>query len=564
VTRGLPQGPRGPVNAAAGLVSLSFLGAALKRRRRLWITMAVVGLVFGASIYVFAPPSHQASTSLILTYPATEDSADAIQTDVALAQTRAVAGKVVHDLGLRESTTQLLSSYTVVDETDQIMTITVSARSSGAAVREANALAAAFLQVRAAGIRRQQQLFTQSVSQQIRTAQDAVDADNAALARLQAKPASAQRQKQVTAMQAELARDESMVIGLQDTATVTPAATEQQIRDSYVYDTAAPVPQSRLRVPLQYTVAGLLLGLVVGVGLVLVEALVSDRLRRRDDVARALAAPVELSVGRVRAGRFAVWDHLVARRAGRRERDMERIVVYLGSLVPDGAGRAPGLAVVPVGKPAAAALAVVRLAVSCAQRGVRVMVADLDEGRPVARLLGDTSAGVRTVSFGGQPLILAVPDQIFPIGPLHPQAAVAQPTLASAYASAELLLTLATADPALGLDNLPTWASRAVVMVTAGECSAARIHAAGEVIRLSGTQLISAILLDADTTDDSISLWPLPESDVAQRQAADLAAGQSAALELDGADEILSAMVGAELATEASDLVPPQGARRRK
>ncbi|HXW87615.1 MAG TPA: hypothetical protein VEJ42_05095, partial [Streptosporangiaceae bacterium] len=261
-----------------------------------------MGLVFGASIYVFAPPSHQASTSLILTYPATEDSADAIQTDVALAQTRAVAGKVVHDLGLRESTTQLLSSYTVVDETDQIMTITVSARSSGAAVREANALAAAFLQVRAAGIRRQQQLFTQSVSQQIRTAQDAVDADNAALARLQAKPASAQRQKQVTAMQAELARDESMVIGLQDTATVTPAATEQQIRDSYVYDTAAPVPQSRLRVPLQYTVAGLLLGLVVGVGLVLVEALVSDRLRRRDDVARALAAPVELSVGRVRAG----------------------------------------------------------------------------------------------------------------------------------------------------------------------------------------------------------------------------------------------------------------------
>ena len=42
------------------------------------------------------------------------------------------------------------------------------------------------------------------------------------------------------------------------------------------------------------------MGLVLGLGIVIVRALVSDRLRRRDDVAHALGAPVNLSVGSVR------------------------------------------------------------------------------------------------------------------------------------------------------------------------------------------------------------------------------------------------------------------------
>jgi hypothetical protein len=279
---------------------------------------------------------------------------------------------------------------------------------------------------------------------------------------------------------------------------------DQVVSGSQIVGPTALLPRSKLASPIAYPAIGLLLGLLVGLGIVLVGALVSDRLRRRDDIARALGAPVELSVGRVRRAGRLTRRELAGRRAGRRERDVRRIVAYLESVIADGTGRAPGLAVIPVGKPRVAALAVVRLAVACAQRGIPVMIADLGEGRPVARLVGDSSPGVRAVTVGGQELIMAVPDEIFPAGPLDPQTAACQPALATAYSTADLLITLATADPAVGLDNLPGWATRAVVTVTAGECSAARIHAAAEVIRLSGTRLASAILLEADNNDDSV------------------------------------------------------------
>ena len=65
-------------------------------------------------------------------------------------------------------------------------------------------------------------------------------------------------------------------------------------------DTAAPIPHSRLKLAIVYAVTGLIAGLALGMGIVVVRALVSDRLRRRDDIAQALGAPVKLSVGAVR------------------------------------------------------------------------------------------------------------------------------------------------------------------------------------------------------------------------------------------------------------------------
>ena len=78
----------------------------------------------------------------------------------------------------------------------------------------------------------------------------------------------------------------------------------------------------------------------------------------------------------------------------------------------------------------------------------------------------------------------------------------------SACASADLLLTLATVDPSLGAEHLATWAGRAVVLVTAGRSSWTRIHAVGEMIRLAGISLVSAVLVGADKTDESLGATP--------------------------------------------------------
>jgi hypothetical protein len=254
------------------------------------------------------------------------------------------------------------------------------------------------------------------------------------------------------------------------------------------------------------------------VGLVIVQALVSGRLRWRDDIARALGAPIHLSVGRLRAGRWRPGG------GGARDRDVQRVVAHLRGAVPSRAGGAAALAVVAVDNAAEVAPSVVALAVSYAQEGKQVVLADLAAGGPAARLLGikrpaTGTVRVNAVRVNGVPLMVAVPsrDSAALAGPL-PQAGAAQPgvpgmpgppglpsePVAAVYASADVLITLATLDPTAGPDHLPTWADGAVVTVTAGQSTGTRIHAVGEMIRLAGTQLVSTVLVGTDKHDETL------------------------------------------------------------
>ena len=122
------------------------------------------------------------------------------------------------------------------------------------------------------------------------------------------------------------------------------------------------------------------------------------------------------------------------------------------------------------------------------------------------------------MSSGGVHLTVAIPDrgEVAPIGPLEPgkpgtENTRAPKALLAASASADVMLTLATLDPAFGADSLPTWAPEVVAVVTAGRSSAAKIHAVGEMVRLSGSRLASAILVGADKNDESLGLGVTPE-----------------------------------------------------
>jgi hypothetical protein len=191
--------------------------------------------------------------------------------------------------------------------------------------------------------------------------------------------------------------------------------------------------------------------------------------------------------------------------------------------VPTGTGRPSALAVVPVGGSRAAALSVVSLARSCAQQGLKVVLADLCRDTPAARLLKARSPGVREVSVHGVRLTVAVPDRddAVPAGPLRRSPGRPRPgdpeqgtdPLAVACRSADLLLTLADLDPALGAEHLPGWATDVVVVVTAGRSSSAKISVVGEMIRLAGLSLVSGVLVGADKTDESLGAAPDPDAD---------------------------------------------------
>ena len=143
------------------------------------------------------------------------------------------------------------------------------------------------------------------------------------------------------------------------------------------------------------------------------------------------------------------------------------------------------------------------------------MLADLSSGARAASLLG-TGAGIHPVVVDEESLVVAVPGPyaVAPVGPFDrtPAGALsaASEELTAAYHSADLMFTLVTLDLSMGAEYLATWASDAVAVVTAGQSSATMINAVGELIRRSGTHLISAVLVGADKSDETLGMSHAP------------------------------------------------------
>jgi capsular polysaccharide biosynthesis protein len=503
---------------AGRLTSLGFITVALRRRARFWCVTALLGLLVGGGFYVVSPPAHQASASVLLTLGPYENITTAKDNYVAIAESRTVAGLALRKLGLQESAGSFLGSYSAKPVTERVMTITASAPSSDLAVLRANAVAAAFLQVRADELQTEQQILLASLNQQNSQAQQHLDSINAQISQLSARPTSSARRSQLKSLQAQRTATESLLFNLHQAivADVTGAGpgTAAAVRGSVILDAAVPLPHSQLKSLLLETAIGLVVGLVLGMGIVVIQALVSDRLRRRDDIARALGAPVRLSVGSVRPNR---WPPGLPRQSAARDAEVRRIAAHLGRAAPEKSQGVAALALVPIDDLQIPALSLATLALSWAGQGQRVVVADLCSGAPAARLLSSGDPGVRTVRVRDTSLVIAVPehDDLLPVGPLDRGSAQAQRSpfaaaVAEACVSADLMLTLVTLDPSLGGEHLATWATDAVAMVTAGRSSWTKIHGVGEMVRLSGTRLVSAVLVGADRTDESLGVVRVP------------------------------------------------------
>jgi capsular polysaccharide biosynthesis protein len=505
----------GPADEVTGkLVNLGFIRAALRRDRRVWIAAGLIGLIVGCGLYVKFPPAYQASTSLIIANNPNQDAVSAMLTNVNLAESRPVAQAVIDKLGLQQSAASLQAAATASVVTNQILLITANAPTGPGAIALAQTLASQFLQFRAQLLEQQQQQVQSALNTQVTKAQQNLDGINKQISQVSAQPDTPARQNQLGVLNASHAKAETSLSTLQQTATDNQATAETttatMIQGSQVLNPATADHHSRLKGALEYVGSALIAGLVIGVGIVVVRAIVSDRLRRRDDVADVLGAPVRLSVGDLSPRR---WRPGRPGRAAGPRRETQRVVAYLRNAVPRGEPRPAALAVVAVDNAPAVAPSLVALARSYAQEGKSVILADTSPGAPAARILGVKEPGVHSVTAGDARLTVAVSgqDEIAPVGPLsrgRRPAQLAEPNqeLVTASASADLLLTLVVLDPALGGDYLATWASDVVVTVTAGRSSATRIQAVGDMVKLAGADPVSGILIGADKGDESLGL----------------------------------------------------------
>ena len=498
---------RSAADVTNGLVSLRFFTAALRRNAWVWFLAALLGLLIGSGLYVKFPPAYHATATVLVADDPSQNPQNEVQTDLALAESQAVAAVVVQKLKRQQSVSSFQAAYTVTAVTNDVLTFNLGAPSSADAVQGVSALAAAYLAYRAQYVQTQEQQQVNQLDQEYNAAQQRLNSIDEQLSQLPSDPTGSEKTlfDSLTEQQAEQQQIAQYAVG---TKAQAQTKAYDMVKGSYVLNPATGLPRSKVKGPALYVVGGLFGGLALGMGGVMVAALLSTGLRRRDDVALAMDAPVRLSVGPLRASRLQL---ILPRRAAERRRDLRRVVAYLRRTVP-GSSRGPAsFAVVAVDDAQVVAQAVASLAVSYASENKQVVAADLSSNADLARLLGLRNPGIHPVGQRGAGFLVVLPERgdVAPVGPVPFGASPAVPAsadeaLASACAGADLLLILATLDPAFGGDYLGTWATNAVAVVTAGQSSAEKAHGVAEMIRLAGTRLDSVVLIGSEKSDESL------------------------------------------------------------
>lgn len=488
------------------LVTFRFLWDAVRRHVAVWLTVALAGVVIGLAIPYVLPPAVTSSTKLVMTHRPGDDPTAAMATDLSLVTTKTIAGRVIRQLKLKEKPDELLKRYTAVRLTDRVLQINATAPTGAEANKLADTIAQVFLKFRAEQIALQLVPLRKDLAT-ARTAVIEAEADYRAAGgdpRAENRPNSPEAQRLTRAEEAYRYIDQQ-ILDQKTTAT--------QMNSSRILDRAAVVPQSTRRQMVLNVGAGLVVGLFLGIGFVVVRALVSDRLWKRQDIASSLGAPVRLSLARPPR---LLWRPFPAdpSRLLQRRPEVRFVIRHLSNLVtPDGSPR-PTLAIVSVDKVRPSALTVAALAMSLAGDGKRVLVADLTEGRTLGAVLGAKKPGTHDSKFNTDDVAITVYVPPADAGPAEGLLSTGKPNgtrsgqdddgLIGAWAAADVVLTLATLSPAIGAEHLRTWSAQAAVLLTAGRSSATKIHATGEMLRLAGIRLRSAIVLRADRTDESI------------------------------------------------------------
>jgi capsular polysaccharide biosynthesis protein len=490
-------------STASGFVSLHFLRSALRRRWPVWVAAAVAGMLLGIAWTLAVPTKGQGTVTLMLAHDSGTDPAVAMATDVSLLRTRTVAQDVIDDLGLDMTPEVFQKTVAVTPVTSSVLQIDVAGPDDASAVARAEALSEAYLTFRGTQMKSQAQALVDGYQRQVDNLNHQVDTLTDQYKNLTAQGAEGQSQASEVLTQRSQAYGE--ISRIQQVMEDTSLQSDSIVKASHVLDDPSAVPQSGLKRIVINTMAGLILGLSMGVGLVLFQALTSGRLRRRDEVALALATPVRFSAGRISGPRK--WRPAVRRSPP--EQGLEVLAQGLETALSASKGRQARLALVAVDDIPDSALVIARLAAHLADSGKAVFLVDLTASGPLEAAVTKALAGDQQGPRSVEPEIFRPEGPpAFALGPVgaaphaHTELSKGDPRRA-AWSSADVVLTLAEVDPAVGVDHLTSWVDRVVLLVSAGRSSAERLRTAGELVRSAGLQLVFAMMCDADRTDES-------------------------------------------------------------
>ncbi len=495
------------------LANWHYLAGALRRGRRVWLGAALTGLLLAVAGLLVVPPPHRASTLVILAHDSLVDPSRAMETDLGLATTRAVAESTIAELGLQDTPQELLDRVKVTSGSADSAEFTVSAASDSEAVRVLTAYVRVYLEQRSAQVTAQADAVAEGTRARITELQEQADALSARIDATDATTAGG------SVVLGDLVGQRSQLVA--QMGSLEQVVDDAQLRSAAVVSASRVVdpPAAEVSSPatriVVWTMSGLIAGVALGIGGVLARALTSTRLRRRDEVSLALQARVAVGVGPTSpaAGRANRLLHRVlgvltggrfgAARRHRADVDRRLLARALEHQLPERGWR-QRLIVGCIDNAAEVAPAVIELAESFRAAGRTLHLLDMTEDGVLA----------------GAPVPVIRPDEVPSLskGPHEVARAEGVEEAHLTFPSdGNAMLVLADLHPAVGVDHLLPWGEHMVVAVTGGRSDAERVGACGQMVRAAGLRIRSALLLDSDPTDVSFGADPEQDDPVVGR-----------------------------------------------
>ncbi|WP_296142970.1 MULTISPECIES: Wzz/FepE/Etk N-terminal domain-containing protein [unclassified Pseudonocardia] len=449
------------------LFDLHALVAGVRRRMRVWVLIALVGLVGGAALPIVMPGSATAGARVFVVDSDQTNTGEArMQTAAAVMQSSTVADAALHTLGSTMPTRDFMKTYTATVTGVSLIDLTVRANDARTAVANAKAIADAFVADHIGRAQAAADAYTKALQDRVTDLRGQLeqldrpgsDANPVARAQLQAEIDGLTQQSQ----QATLGAPE-VVAGTR--VIDAPHSTTRSLRSAMAIDGGL----------------GLLLGLLIGLLVSLLRTVVGDRPMLRRDIAAHLGSSVVAQIG----GRRLLRP---GRSAGS-QREQERVVVELARAVRAGTSE---VVLVEVGAADVAAQLATGIATELATDGGEVMVVDdlLGDHRRVEVAEG---TGVRVVDGSG-----------FARG--------------EERAAETTVLGLTSAAPGTTWSGPLFDGASAFVVVRAGSADTAWLHTVARRLDDAGVECLGVVLVDPDRRDRSDgTLWDGSHAALRQR-----------------------------------------------
>lgn len=454
-------------STATPLFDLQTLVVSVRRRRRLWCALALLGLLVGAAVAVLMPPPPSATTKVLVAHQEDQpnDTGTLIRTDVAVLGTSRIAAQALQSLKSPEKPEDFMKDYRGTGLTNNLLQIDVTGDSDADAVARAKALADAFV---ADHVRRMKEAATAEANaltdQRDRMRKELAEVNKAIGNRSpDSDPKASAGIETLFARRAEL---NSRIADFDQRAADARTGTPMVVAGTQIVDDPRAVRHSLPKALVTAGAVGLVLGLVLGLAVAAVGTVVADRPVLRRDIAANLGASVIAELPRRKGG---PWRRRRTRAA------RERLTTTLARTVR---GSTEPVSLLELGAEQNTTVLALNLARALTAEGPVAVV----DGLPGAPLAGRRPKPGDPTVVGGE-RAGSVPD-------------------------GERRIGVGSVAPGTAWTDLRHLGTQTVLVVRAGHSSVAWLHTVARQLAEQGIPVVGVVLIDPDPRDRTDgTLW---------------------------------------------------------